>query len=64
MLRQKKMDDYIKVYVTKEIRVSKMAAFSFPIKKPAYVLLFEGTNRYEARYAEFYINSSIGSYSF
>lgn len=48
------------MYVTKEIRVSKMAAFSFPIKKPAYVLLFEGTNRYEARYAEFYINSSIG----
>ena len=57
---EKKWNDYIKVYVTKEIRVSKMAAFSFPIKKPAYVLLFEGTNRYEARYAEFYINSSIG----
>lgn len=51
---------YIKVYVEKEIKTSKMIALSVPSSKTAYVLLFDADKRFDARYTEFYINSSIG----
>lgn len=53
-------EEYVKVYIEKEIRPSKMIATSVPTNKVAYVLLFNADNRFDARYAEFYINSSIG----
>lgn len=53
-------DNCIKVYIEKEICQSKMVATSVHSEKTAYVLLFGDDNRFEAKYAEFYINSSIG----
>ena len=53
-------DNCIKVYIEKEICQSKMVATSVHTEKTAYVLLFENDNRFDAKYAEFYINSSIG----
>lgn len=49
--------DYVKVYIEKDIRPSKMIAISVPTNKVAYVLLFKADNRFDAMYAEFYINS-------
>ena len=57
---QHKWDNYIKVYIEKEICQSKQVATSAHTERTAYVLLFGNDNRFEARYAEFYINSSIG----
>ena len=53
-------DNCIKVYIEKVICQSKMVATSVCTEKTAYVLLFENDNRFDAKYAEFYINSSIG----
>ena len=57
---QHEWDNSIKVYIEKEICASKMVATSVHTEKTAYVLLFGNDNLFEARYAEFYINSSIG----
>lgn len=57
---QHEWNNSIKVYIEKEICPSKMVATSVCTEKTAYVLLFEDDNLFEARYAEFYINSSIG----
>ncbi len=50
--------DFIKVYIDKKIVFSDPLSHSIDSDKTAFVLLFE--DRYEARYAEFYINSAIG----
>lgn len=57
---QHEWDNFIKVYIEKEICQSKMVATSICTEKTAYVLLFENDNHFDAKYAEFYINSSIG----
>lgn len=57
---QHEWDNCIKVYIEKEICQSKMVATSVCTEKTAYVLLFENDNHFDAKYAEFYINSSIG----
>lgn len=57
---QHEWDNSIKVYIEKEICLSKMVATSVDTEKTSYVLLFGNDNLFEARYAEFYINSSIG----
>lgn len=57
---QHEWDNCIKVYIEKEICQSKMVATSICTEKTAYVLLFENDNHFDAKYAEFYINSSIG----
>lgn len=57
---QHEWDNCIKVYIEKEICQSKMVATSVCTEKTAYVLLFENDNHFDAQYAEFYINSSIG----
>lgn len=57
---QHEWDNSIKVYIEKEICPSKMVATSVDTEKTSYVLLFGNDNLFEARYAEFYINSSIG----
>lgn len=57
---QHEWDNFIKVYIEKEICQSKIVATSVCTEKTAYVLLFENDNRFDAKYAEFYINSSIG----
>lgn len=57
---QHEWDNCIKVYIEKEICQSKMVATSVHTEKTAYVLLFENDNQIDAKYAEFYINSSIG----
>lgn len=57
---QHEWDNCIKVYIEKEIYQSKMVATSVHTEKTAYVLLFENDNQIDAKYAEFYINSSIG----
>lgn len=53
-------NEYIKVYVEREIKPSNMIATSLPSDKTAYVVLFEADKRFDASYTEFYINSSIG----
>lgn len=53
-------DGLVKVYVEKKVSYSKMVATSVPSNGTAYVMLFKDSERFEARYAEFYINSSIG----
>lgn len=53
-------DGHVKVYVEKKVSYSKMVATSVPSNGTAYVILFKESERFEARYAEFYINSSIG----
>lgn len=57
---QHEWNNSIKVYIEKEICPSKMVATSVYTEKTAYVLLFENDNHFDAKYAEFYINSSIG----
>ena len=57
---QHEWDNFIKVYIEKEICQSKIVATSVCTEKTAYVLLFENDNRFDAKYAEFYINSSMG----
>lgn len=57
---QHEWNNSIKVYIEKEICPSKMVATSVCTEKTAYVLLFENDNHFDAKYAEFYINSSIG----
>lgn len=57
---QHEWDNFIKVYIEKEICQSKMVATSICTEKTAYVLLFENDNHFDAKYAEFYINSSMG----
>lgn len=57
---QHEWDNSIKVYIKKEICPSKMVATSVHTEKTSYVLLLGNDNLFEARYAEFYINSSIG----
>lgn len=57
---QHEWNNSIKVYIEKEICPSKMVATSVDTEKTAYVLLFENDNHFDAKYAEFYINSSIG----
>lgn len=57
---QHEWDNFIKVYIEKDICQSKMVATSICTEKTAYVLLFENDNHFDAKYAEFYINSSIG----
>lgn len=57
---QSEWNKSIKVYIEKEICLSKMVATSVDTEKTSYVLLFGNDNLFEARYAEFYINSSIG----
>lgn len=57
---QHEWNNSIKVYIEKEICPSKMVATSVDTEKTSYVLLFGNDNLFEARYAEFYINSSIG----
>lgn len=57
---QHEWDNFIKVYIEKGICQSKMVATSICTEKTAYVLLFENDNHFDAKYAEFYINSSIG----
>lgn len=57
---QYEWNNSIKVYIEKEICPYKMVATSVCTEKTTYVLLFENANRFDAKYAEFYINSSIG----
>lgn len=52
--------DYIKVFIEKGIGRTNMVATSVCINKPSYVLVFKNNDSFDARYAEFYINSSLG----
>lgn len=57
---QHEWNNSIKVYIEKEICPSKMVATSVHTEKTGYVLIFGNDNHFDAKYAEFYINSSIG----
>lgn len=56
---QHQWESCVKVYVDRVFTLSKMLATSVPSSQTAYVLLFKDNNYFEARYAQFYINSSI-----